>query len=121
MALLAPSRRGNVDPPVMAAFMKSFESKLGKYQGLRSTDFRSSSKSQVESVGTVDFDKGLAHSELMYVDGELAGFQVKSPQLPETWFEGPATTELYRIEGKTFLQELLGYDDAALTVLLPEL
>ncbi|HKD36369.1 MAG TPA: hypothetical protein VKB78_06195, partial [Pirellulales bacterium] len=126
MDLLSPTLRTQVDPPVMAAFMRLFESKLGKYQGLRSTDFHSSSKyvngvSRLESVGIVDFEKGEANSEVIYFDGKLAGFHISSPLLPENWFEGPTTTVLYRDEGKTFLQELLNGDDAAVTVLLPEM
>lgn len=118
MALLAPNLLDEVDSPMMAAWMKALTSNLGPYKGLSGSDFRSSSKyenghSRIESAGMVDFEKGSARSELIYIDGKLAGFHITSPQLPDDWFHGPATTGLYRSQGQSFLTELFNGNTAA--------
>jgi hypothetical protein len=58
----------------------------------------------------VDFEKGSANSDLIFLDGRLAGFHVESKQIPDNWFKGPNSTELYRSRGREFLEGFLSGD-----------
>jgi len=67
-----------------------------------------------ECEGAVDFEKGAAKSELKFYDGKLVKFNVTSDKVAGPWFQGPASTELYRGRAKTFLTHFLkGEPDAA--------
>jgi S1-C subfamily serine protease len=97
-----------VDEPVLAAWMVVVKKDLGSYKGLSKTDFNTSTKYEngqkiTESSGAVNFEKGQARAELVFVDGKIVKFLVKSDKLPSDWFTGPMKTELYRERGKEFL------------------
>lgn len=111
LALCDPALREQIDEPVLVAWIAAVNDRLGPYQGLRKTDFDTSSKlvdgaTLTESKGTVDFQKGSARSELFFRDGLLVKFSVESDQLRDKWFQGPASNDLYRERGKQFLTHL---------------
>ena len=111
-ALFGPSLREEVDEPVLAAWMAEVKAQLGSWKGLSATHFNTATKSEggvqrTDTVGTVEFEKGQAHSELVWRDGQLIGFKIESEKLKD-WFTGPASTELYRERGKEFLTAFLG-------------
>lgn len=126
-ALFHPALREEVDEPVLAAWMEEIRSKLGVYRGLSKADFNTLTKFEggvriTESQGTVHFEKGSAHSELVFHDGQLVKFKVKSDSIPDDWFEGPASTALYRQRGEEFLKHLLKGDaDATFHAMHPSL
>jgi hypothetical protein len=121
LVLLKPEVRTGIDPPVLPAWMKAMKSDLGAYKGL--SGFKTSSNftngaTRTESAATVDFEKGTAQSDLIFLDGQIAGFHVRSPQIPDDWFQGPDSTELYRSRGREFLQDLFhGDTDAAFALM----
>lgn len=117
LALMDPALREKIDEPVLAAWMAAINAKLGPCQGLRKTDFQTSSEIKdgatlTRSKGTVDFQKGAARSELVLRNGLLVQFSVESERLGDKWFQGPATNELYHERGKQLLT-LLASGDAA--------
>jgi hypothetical protein len=118
-----PALKEEVDEPVLATWMAVVKKNLGGYQGLSKTDFNTSSKYEdgrkiTESSGTVNFEKGQAHAELVFHDGKLVKFFVKSDKLPGDWFTGPTGTELYRERGKEFLTRFMSNQpDAAFSMM----
>jgi hypothetical protein len=119
--------REEVDEPVLATWMVVVKKNLGSYQGLSKTDFNTSTKYKdgqkvTESSGMVNFEKGQAHTELVFRDGKLVKFLVKSDKLPDDWFTGPAGTELYRERGKEFLARFMSNKpDAGFSMMHPAL
>ena len=126
-AMFHPALNEEVDQPVLAAWMSSFKKNLGSFQGLSKTDFNTSTKYEdgqkiTESSGTVNFEKGQANAELVFVDGKLAKFLVKSDKLPDNWFVGPLGTELYQKRGKEFLTHFMSNQpDQAFAMMHPAL
>jgi len=126
-AMFHPALKEEVDEPVLAAWMVAAKKNLGSYQGLSKTDFNTSTKYEggqkiTESSGTVNFEKGQAHTELAFRDGKLVKFSVKSDKLPDDWFAGPTGTELYRERGKEFLTLFMSNKpDAAFNMMHPAL
>jgi len=126
-AMFHPALREEVDEPVLATWMAVVKTNLGGYQGLSKTDFNTSTKYEdgqkiTESSGMVNFQKGQAHAELVFRDGKLVKFLVKSDKLPDDWFTGPAGTELYRQRGKEFLTRFMSNQpDAAFSMMHPAL
>ena len=117
LALMDPALGNEIDEPVLAAWMAAVNAKLGPCQGLRKSDFHTSSELKdgatlTRSKGTVDFQKGAAQSELVFRDGLLVKFSVESEHLGDKWFQGPASNELYHERGKQLLT-LLALGDAA--------
>ncbi len=115
IALFHPAMMDQVDEPVLAAWMKAVKDNLGAYKSLSGTDFSVDTKYEngattTESKGTVNFEKGTAQSKVVYRDGQIVEFNVKSDQIPEDWFQGPASTELYRQRGQEFLTALMQSD-----------
>lgn len=113
LAIFHPRLREEVDEPVLAAWMKVVRSELGAFQGLSKTNFNTSARfeggaSIVESEGAVNFEKGSADSKLLFRDGQLVEFHIKSDRIPDDWFHGPEDTALYRTRGKEFLTHFLG-------------
>jgi hypothetical protein len=122
-----PALKEEEDEPILAAWMGVVKKNLGNYQGLSKTDFNTSTKYEngqktTESSGTVNFEKGQAHAELVFLDGKLVKFLVKSEKLPNDWFTGPMGTELYRERGKEFLTRFMSNKpDAAFSMMHPAL
>jgi hypothetical protein len=127
MAMFHPSLRDEVDAPVLAAWMEAFNARLGAFEGLSKTDFNHSSEyvngvKVVKSSGTVRFAKGEAKSELVLQDDKVIGFDVSSPALESGWFRGPADIDMYKQNGRQFLQFFLDADiDKAYAMVHPAL
>jgi len=107
-----PALLEEVDEPVLGAWMQVVKEQLGAFKGLRKTDFDTSVKYEggvkvTESKGTVEFEKGEASSELVLHGDQVTKFHVASAKIPEDWFKGPTSTELYRERGKVFLTHFL--------------
>ncbi len=107
--LFHPDLAKEIDEPVLAAWMKAFNENLGKCEGLSKASFSTEADGNMLSTsGTVNFEKGKAASELVFVDDKIVKFKVESEQLPDDWFQGPAETGLYRQRGQKVLELLLG-------------
>jgi hypothetical protein len=126
-AMFHPALTKEVDDRDLAAWMAVIKKNLGGYQGLSKTDFNTSVNYEdgqkiTESKGTVNFERGQAHAELVFSDGKLVRFFVTSDKLPEDWFTGPLETELYRERGKEFLTCVMSNQaDAAFSMMHPAL
>lgn len=106
--LMHPALRAEIDPPVLAAWMKEVQTKLGDYQGISATEFSTSTRYEngrqvTQCQGNVLFTHGTATSELVFHDGQLTRFQIESPQIPKRWFQGPEDTSIYQEHGRQFL------------------
>jgi hypothetical protein len=124
LALMAPTLRADVDEPLLAAWIKLVNTRLGPYQGLRKTDFQTASRvvdnaTVTESSGTVDFQHGSAKSQLVFRDGQLAGFYVQAEQIASADLM-PASTALYRERGQQFLTHLVSGDPAQAFAMMHE-
>ena len=111
-AMLDPSAQKEVDEPVLAAWMQAVKTNLGGFKGLSKTNFNTSVNYKdgakiTESIGTVEFEKGDANSELVFRDDRIVKFLIVSKALPDDWFKGPVSTDLYRRKGKEFLTYVL--------------
>lgn len=105
-----PRMRSEVDPPLLRQWMQAVNETLGPYIGLEPTDFHSSTRFEagnriVETTGTVRFEKGIAKSQLTYVNGRLARFDVTSEQLDDNWLGVPHDTTMYRAQAESFYYE----------------
>lgn len=111
-ALLCPQLQAKIDEPLLAAWIAAVNANLGRYQGLSKSDFNTSTSyteagKRVESKGTVEFAKGSAHSELVYVDGKIVEFSLAKVAFPDDWQRPAAQSELYRDRGRKLLEQLL--------------
>ncbi len=117
VSLFHPGLRSVVDEPVLDAYMKSFQTNLGKYLGVKKGDFTSSvryegSAKRVLAKGTVRFFLGEAKSDLEFIDGKLIRFSIKSPKM-EDWLPALPSTDIYKAKGEEFLRAFLDRPDAA--------
>lgn len=115
-----------LDEPVVAEWMKAVKERLGAYKQLEALTFAYNVKSEngvttEESKGTIDFEKGPAESRVTYVNGKLAGFEVKSKLLEEGAFPVQlGSTELYEKRGEEFLKKLFAGDAEAAHAMMHE-
>jgi len=118
-ALFHPALSEEVDEPVLSVWIAAVKQRLGAYSGLRKNEFSTSWAVEGDHVtaeceGAVDFEKGAAKSVVKFYDGKLVKFNVTSDKIAGPWFQGPASTELYRGRAKAFLTHFLkGEPDAA--------
>ncbi|MHC4985608.1 MAG: hypothetical protein ACYTFO_05575 [Planctomycetota bacterium] len=119
LELFHPALREQFDAPVLAEWMKAFNESLGEFKGLSSSGFSTSTKTtdagtETESEGTVNFEKGLAQSRSVFLDGLITEFKVESEALAGVdWFaNGPSDTALYRQRGEQMLRLFLTGDAA---------
>ena len=123
LALMHPAMRQEIDAPVLDAWMKEVNQKLGKCQGLSKADFHTEVKYEdgvkiVESTGTVNFENGTAKSEITYRDDQIVKFNITSDALPPGWLKGLADSTLYRKRGEEFLRFALdGQPDKAFAMM----
>lgn len=126
MAIFHPALGEEVDEPVLAAWIQAVNRQLGGFRGLSKTDFNTATRfdggvRRTESQGTVNFEKGTAQSRLVFYGDQLVEFSVESETLKD-WFEGPASTEIYRTRGAEFLGHVLRNEpDAASAMMHPAL
>ena len=111
IAMMNPALQAEVDPPVLAAWMKMVHDTLGGEKGPSGSDFSNSAHygsggTRIESRGTVEFEKGTAQVDLVSVDDQLVRMSLQSPQFQADWFKGSASTEPYRKRGQEFLEDL---------------
>ena len=121
--LFTPALRGQVDRPVLAAWMDAVNANLGTFRRFSRTDFHTSIEEEAgvkvtASKGTVLFEKGSARSELVFHDGRLMSFSVESAAIPPDWLREPIDTQLYRERGRQFLAYVLSENpDAAFAMM----
>jgi len=112
-ALMHPKLKEQIDEPVLGAWMAAFNTHLGNFVGLDTTDFNTESKIEngvtiKTSKGTVKFDKGTAKSDLVLHNGLIIEFNVQSDKLANVnWLTKIPDTTLYRDRGKECLTMLL--------------
>ena len=107
-----PRMRNEIDAPLLRQWMQSLNERLGAYQGLEPTDFHSSTRFEdgnrvVETAGTVRFENGTAYSELTYVNGKLAEFDVTSELMGEIGFKLPMTQPFIEFRRRRFTRRSL--------------
>lgn len=110
IAMLDENVQSDLDAPVLAEWMKAVNERLGKYQSISPTNFRThfateNGETTTTSSGTILFDRGEATSEIVYVDDKIVKFKIDSPLLEEKWFEGPSSSELYFDRAARFYQQ----------------
>lgn len=111
LKLMDPALVAEIDEPVLAAWIAAIQTKLGPYQGMRKTDFDTSSRlidgvTFTQSKGMVDFQLGSAKSELVFRNGMLVKFNIDSEQLGDNWFHGPADKKFYHERGQRLLTHM---------------
>ena len=112
-ALMHPKLKEQIDEPVLGAWMAAFNTHLGNFVALDTTDFNTESKTEngvtiKTSKGTVKLDKGTATSDLVMHNGLITEFNVQSDKLANVnWLTKIPDTTLYRERGKECLTMLL--------------
>jgi len=126
MALLDAELQQQIDAPVLAAWVKAMQARLGKCKGLRATDFNTSTQIRdgvkiTESGGTVRFEQGDAQSALVLRDGKIIQFNVQSDKLAD-WFTELSDTALYEKQAEDCLTKIMtGKIDEARAMMHEEL
>ena len=112
IALCDPSVADEMDPPMVATWMRVFVERHGDFKGLSPTNFSTSKNIKdgvgvLETKGTVNFENGTATSVLVYHDGQIVNWEVVSEKMKDDWFKGPDETEFYRQRSKALLTHML--------------
>ena len=110
-----PDLREEIDRPILAAWMEAVKEHLGAYKGMSGSNFNTSvnktgGKTEVESNGKVEFEKGEAESKIKAVDDLIVAFHVTSSALPDVWLTELSDTSLYEERAQAFLRALASGD-----------
>lgn len=102
-ARFAPEVRGQIDDPVLAAWMAAVKEHLGAFKGMSSSNFSTNVGTEngreiVESTGVAEFEKGTAKSGLKLVDDLIVAWKTESDALPDNWFTELEDASFY-VEG----------------------
>ena len=108
MSMLDARVRGDVDEPILAAWMEAIRQYLGMLE-----EFDSVSRDViagdnpnewfVRSRSRAEFRDGPADVTVDLLAGNIIGFSIDSPLVPEDWFQGPENTDFYRRRGRDLL------------------
>ena len=108
LALCRDDMRGVIDVPVLAAWMKAFHAATGDFERVSFKDFEvklslNDGVLEEKNKATVECTNGNATCRLVAVDGKLVSFDAESELLPDEWFQGPTSTDLYQERGAQFI------------------
>jgi hypothetical protein len=125
LTLMAPELREKVDEPLLVTWIKAVNERLGRWQGMRRNGFHTSTEVDeggtiTGTMGTVDFERGSAHSKLTFRNGLLVTFSVESEQLGDEWRSRPNSNELYHERAKQFLTFLAQGDAPKASAMMHE-
>jgi len=100
--------RDQVDEPVLAAWISAIRRHLGPLEDFEriNTEIIEGDDPEtwlVRSRGRAEFRDGLADVTLELQGGNIVGFAIESPMIPEDWFQGPQDTDFYRRRGRDLL------------------
>ena len=114
-ARFAPEIRGEIDDPVLAAWMGAVKEHLGAFTGISSSNFSTKVRTEngqdiVESTCVAEFEKGTAKSGLKLVDDLIVAWKTESDALPENWFTELADASYYVPGAEAFLLALFAGD-----------
>ena len=112
MDLCDPSVRDQIDPPMLATWMRALNDSLGECQfepaGTFSVSFeKKPGKTIVKSSGKMKFERGTATSDLVFLNGKIVSFNIDSDRLGKDWFNGPTETTFYQKRSETVIRMLL--------------
>lgn len=108
--LMRPELLEQIDVPVLDAWMKAMNERLGPVRSIDQTNVSNENKLtlRIESTeATVEFERGKAKSTMQTVNDKLIKFNVTSEQLGDDWFQGPADTQIYQELGITFIKRFM--------------
>ena len=112
LSMCHPELRKKIDSPVLLTWMRAMNESLGRCQyrltaqhGYR-VEYTLASK-QVTSDVAMKFELGSAESELTFLDDKIIQFHIRSDQLADDWFDGPANGKLYFERSEKFLRGLI--------------
>ena len=100
--------RDDVDEPVLAAWMSVIRQRLGTLEdvellGTEVIEGDDPAEWLTRSRCRAEFRDGLADVTLEMQGGNIVGFAIESPLIPEDWFQGPQNTDFYRQRGRDLL------------------
>jgi hypothetical protein len=108
-ALMHESLAAEVDEPVLAVWIAAVRKELGPvtgFAGFNTAANATADGTRLESKATVNFERGTAQSELVFLNDKLVSFKVQSDKLKD-WRQGPPATAVYEELGRTFLASFL--------------
>jgi hypothetical protein len=111
-AMMSPALAGEVDKPVLEAWMQAINERLGAVTAITTTDSPAPTMDggATSTTARVRFERGTATSTLYVSDGRLQAFSVNSPDLGDDWFSGPTSTGLYERQGEDLIRSVLTND-----------
>lgn len=115
----SPELAKQMDPPVLAKWMKTVNGSLGAYQDTDINGFQyntswENGQQKTESAGVANFEKGTANITLRTANGKMSGLEFNSKQMPTHWFVELEDTSYFHQQAKTFLQRMIDGDADAL-------
>ena len=114
-ARFAPEVRGEIDDPVLAAWVAAVKEHLGAFTGISSSNFSTKVRTEngrdvVESTCVAEFEKGTAKSGLKLVDDLIVAWKTESDALPDNWFTELEDASYYVPGAEAFLLALFAGD-----------
>lgn len=109
-ALMSPALAGEVDEPVLAAWMQAINERLGQVRAIAAIDSPApptSASGATSTTSRVRFERGTATATLYVTGGRLQAFTVNSPDLGDDWFQGPISTQMYQDLGARLIEKIL--------------
>ena len=126
-ALCRPELSQELDTPILAAWMKAFNTAMGKLKsadngGLTSTKKTSQGNTLLTVVGKVDCVNGPVDLNLRYLNEKLISFDISSQQIKNSkWFQD-VNMSYCKAKGKDFLRHLVSGDaQKAAAMMMPKL
>ncbi|MDA1195021.1 MAG: hypothetical protein O2894_07525 [Planctomycetota bacterium] len=106
-ALCHPELAAQLDDPILGAWMKALNDRLGPYTGMSTSNFNlsinhGSAGKEVKSEGIAEFEKGTADSKLKFLDDRITAFSVESDLLKE-WLTAMDDATFYDARARAFL------------------
>ncbi len=118
--LMHPALQELVDRPVLEAWAKAIQERLGDY--VRTNRLVTSGTQKLTGLETkleseVVFERGTATASMRFFDQTMVAFHLDSDQLGD-WFQGPSRIDLYTRRSETFIRAFLNQDTQAVKSLM---
>ena len=127
LELCTPELRKEIDRPVLLAWMRGMNEALGEcqFEGGKQFNLQFASQSGVNAItatGQMQFEKGIAEAEIVFVGGKMNGFNIDTDLLAKGWFTGPEDATMYKDQAERFLTGLMQANHESIVPMMhPEL